>query len=315
MNTETHELSFRLLHVAKYAKNHYRRTNDLFADLKLCLQKDDYMPETEQDVLSILTTCIPKFIFKGMDAARIMTEMRDSCHPKLTWRRGYLHESDDRRDEQRNKDGEHNNRPYNLDEAIIRFYLSELRHTTMEDLGLSELPPQCIPELYKEPTMYAKVFLTHPHTENDPTCPVGYNDYGKLVLLTNENRNEAGMEPQHVHFCAGASKQGELAYSESQGIVGVNGDSFNASNPKCIASSASFKMPWGVSSISKPFYEFLVALNGKIDDVELVVDKDNSPIICRNDGDGVDCVTLGTKCWKDIQERIKEAEEKQKALY
>ena len=281
-----HELSFRLLHVAKYAKNHYRRTNDLFADLKLCLQKDDYTPEDERDVLGILTANIPKFIFKNRDAAWVLTQVRDACHPKLTSRHGYYHKDDNRSDRERKEGGEINNQPYNFDKALVRYLLSELAFTDMVTLGLKDLPEQCIPELYKESTMYCDVILTPPNNESDKSCPVCYNDYGILIQMEG-NENEPNAEPQHVHFCSGRfsedSKEGEIAYSESDDKVGVNEASFDPKNKRCIASSdMSFRKPWNVLAIPQPLINVLVLSKGKIKSVEIVVDKQGNPITKDN---------------------------------
>ena len=292
-------MSFKLLHVAKYAKGHYAPTDDIIADLILCLELDDYMPSTKSDIVYLLSNNIcPLF----RDTKHFFNEYRDGVHPELCWKRGYLHSDDYRDDKAKFMDGEKHNKRYDMDIATIKFFLSYIKLLTMTELGIERLPDSCIPSLKKEKTLYCEVMVSE--STSPENCIIAYDDYGKLILLNEENRSAFGIEPQHIYFCdLSKSKEGQIAYDVNTGSVGMNTESFNKENKTVIASTDPSLSKYGVVLIPKLFASKFINLKGDIKNIELLLDS-KSNLVTNKILDGYKEICLSADCKKYINRKI-----------
>ena len=76
---------FPLSHTVLYAKNWYKRTEDVFEDLKKILELDGYSPFTNGDVFSILVNNVERFDCREFELRQVLT----GIHPKECWKVGY----------------------------------------------------------------------------------------------------------------------------------------------------------------------------------------------------------------------------------
>lgn len=137
--------SFKLLHVLKYAKKHYLRTDDIWADLKLCLQADDYTPDDKNDILGIMNTNMSPLL---MASERALSDFIKYCAPDRTWEIGYwTKECQEPLFSKRNPEEIENRPHYDYWTAVLYSYLFILRFIDKKLLGVDKLPESCIPEL------------------------------------------------------------------------------------------------------------------------------------------------------------------------
>jgi hypothetical protein len=119
---------YQLSNVALYAKGHYKRSGDVWADVKRCLIADDYQPSTQGDVVNIIINNSEP-IFKDKDRKYMMLDLVDSIHPQACWKIGFF-----TKDFKLNKDWE-KCPDYDYMTAILYFYLSKLSTALIKDLG------------------------------------------------------------------------------------------------------------------------------------------------------------------------------------
>lgn len=77
------EQKFKLTNVVLYAKGWYKKSDDIWEDLKKILEFDNYTPFTKMDVYSIIVTA-----FQESNIYRI-TELKNGIHPDNCWKYGY----------------------------------------------------------------------------------------------------------------------------------------------------------------------------------------------------------------------------------
>ena len=134
---------FKLLHVAKYAKKHYLRTDDIWADLKLCLRADDYTPDDNNDILGIISTNMYPLLIRD---EHTIAEFIKYCAPDRTWEIGYYTKQS--QEPVLRKGLEKENLPdYDYWTAVLYSYMLILRFSGKETFGVDKMPESCIPEL------------------------------------------------------------------------------------------------------------------------------------------------------------------------
>jgi hypothetical protein len=119
---------FGLGHVALYAKGHYKRSNNIWADLQKCFTADDFSGEFFDKYDSVHLLCIhaERIPYHGSNPKAI--QLINDIAPENCWKRGYY-----------TKDAkwvkEENLPEYDYWEAVARFYLSEIAGALLTDLG------------------------------------------------------------------------------------------------------------------------------------------------------------------------------------
>jgi hypothetical protein len=144
----------KLKHFALYTKGHYVMTDDMIADLRKCFDADGYCGEymTKHDMVTVLTKNIAPLL---RDAEHMVSQLLEGIDPRQCWKRGYYHSTDYREPAARLRDGDLHNQPYDMYIATIKFYMSEVRFKTVEELGglptasRSVLPLQCDDQIAK----------------------------------------------------------------------------------------------------------------------------------------------------------------------
>lgn len=144
----------KLKNVVLYCKGHYQRSGDVWADLKKCLEADDYAPETNSDVLGIMGARAAKLVLSQYSSPETaLIEMLSDIAPWNTWKVGYYHK-DSPKFIWANVDSKIEELPeYDYREAVLRAYMSRVSMSTREDLEWSEAPipdPNVLP-LKREP--------------------------------------------------------------------------------------------------------------------------------------------------------------------
>lgn len=140
--------AFKLLHVAKYAKKHYIRTDNIWADLKLCLQADDYTPGTDSDILGIISTNMYPLLITD---EHTLSEFMKYCAPDKTWEIGYWTKQTPEIWLQKFTSDEKQRLPeYDYWTAVLYSFMFILRFCDREKLGVEKLPESRIPELRKK---------------------------------------------------------------------------------------------------------------------------------------------------------------------
>jgi len=131
-----------LKNVTLYAKGKYHKSGDIWADVKKCLEGDDYTPETKVDILSIIIAQMSRICFKDKGIDTIMLEVYNSIRPEQTnIETGYTHRQSkyliQRNDSIVN---------YDVNEAILWYYLTKIRFLTVSDIGGLPAPdPNVLP--------------------------------------------------------------------------------------------------------------------------------------------------------------------------
>lgn len=123
-------MNFKLKNVALYAKGWYKKSEDIWADLKLCLVGDDYTPFTNSDVLCIIIPIIAELNEKPIGNFTI--NLISETHPSNCWKYGYTVKGTPYSGDSEIE--------YDYHEAVLRYFLSELKFTSMSLLGMLPLP-------------------------------------------------------------------------------------------------------------------------------------------------------------------------------
>jgi hypothetical protein len=97
---------FTLTNVVLYAKGWYKKTDDIWEDLKNILKLDDYSPFTKYDVYSII---LNRFQESKIYRITDLREVLNGIHPDNCWKFGYRYSE------------------YKLEDATIYYILSNLR--------------------------------------------------------------------------------------------------------------------------------------------------------------------------------------------
>ena len=121
---------FKLSHVAMYAKGWYKRRDNIWHDMRKCLTADGYSGEvfSKYDTLMIIMI---KFEKIPRNANRsILSEFYNGIKPSQCWKHGYY-----TKDHTWAKD--YQSLPeYNIDEAALRYCLSEIALLGREDFNI-----------------------------------------------------------------------------------------------------------------------------------------------------------------------------------
>ena len=80
------EQKFKLTNVVLYAKGWYKKSDDIWEDLKKILELDNYTPFTKIDIYSIIVTA-----FQESNIYRIteLEQVLNGIHPNNCWKYGY----------------------------------------------------------------------------------------------------------------------------------------------------------------------------------------------------------------------------------
>lgn len=109
---------FPLSHLTLYAKNWYKRSDNIWEDLKIILEMDGYSPYTNGDVYSIIVNNFEKFEARESELRQVLT----GIHPKECWKHGYK-----TKDNYWSPYGKCEELPeYNMPEAFIMYVVSAL---------------------------------------------------------------------------------------------------------------------------------------------------------------------------------------------
>ena len=79
------EQKFNLTNVVLYAKGWYKKSDDIWADLKKILELDDYSPFSKNDVYSIIAARFSEFDHRSSE----LFEVLKGIHPNSCWKYGY----------------------------------------------------------------------------------------------------------------------------------------------------------------------------------------------------------------------------------
>lgn len=153
---------FKLINIAKYAKNHYNRTDSIWYDLALCLQADNYGPffgytneertpqeecyRSPRDITELIVHRVEPLL---SNRPHSRAELLRTISPQDCWKVGYEVKShwdndDKSQDELPN---------YDYWEAVVRAYTSQLSMMTHDELGYSdwsEFEKANVPQLKKK---------------------------------------------------------------------------------------------------------------------------------------------------------------------
>ena len=124
-----------LKHVALYAKGYYQRTN-LWEDLRKCLAADGYDSLTEwwnnRYTVNLIVSHVSN-LFKNKDIGTYTAQLLFGIDEHNSWRFGYIHDKSPGLLLSVNK--EEDIKPYDKEEAVVRFFISELVCSKTADLG------------------------------------------------------------------------------------------------------------------------------------------------------------------------------------
>lgn len=131
---------FPYLHIALYAKQRYTRTGDIWHDIDLCLQQEGHAPlNSPFEERSYIVERIAKRVMPFMGIHRLDDFLRH-CSPQQCHRVGFYTQHAIWVSPNKVKE-------YEYWEAVLHALLSEIASATLQELGLTELPEPCIPEL------------------------------------------------------------------------------------------------------------------------------------------------------------------------
>lgn len=137
METKT----FCLKNVALYTKGQYERSGDIWADLKKCLEADGFQPFDRGDIKRIIVDYVTPVLkpFVQSNHVYLVITLLNEIHPSECWKVGYF-----------TKDHTWVRKPlineYDMDTAVIYWYMSYLRFTEMKELGdIGNPDPKVLP--------------------------------------------------------------------------------------------------------------------------------------------------------------------------
>lgn len=147
MSTESK--NFPIPNVALYAKLWYKRSNDVWEDIRKCLIGDNYDPYTKKDTLSIVMRHTAPLMSRRYDLVRYTQELLEAVNPHSCWRYGYY--TKDHTWAIKNWP-ELKTVDFDVDTAMLWFYLSWLQGEEVVNLGgkLPAADPKVL-ELKNEP--------------------------------------------------------------------------------------------------------------------------------------------------------------------
>ena len=116
------EQKFKLTNVVLYAKGWYKKSDDIWEDLKKILELDDYTPFTKMDVYSIILIA-----FQNCNIYRIteLKEVLNGIHPLNCWKVGYFVKDNIQWSQKGTKIEDLPN--YDMPTAFIYYVMSNLR--------------------------------------------------------------------------------------------------------------------------------------------------------------------------------------------
>jgi len=127
---------FNLPQVALYAKNWYKRSDNIWDDMRKVLTADGYYGDvmTKEDIITIVSNHC--FALKDHHSFQI-SEFINSMVPAYTWKFGYYHK-DSHFNQAKNE--------YNYFEAVLRYCLSGLVSVKVSDLPELEADYTILPK-------------------------------------------------------------------------------------------------------------------------------------------------------------------------
>lgn len=124
---------FRLKHFALYAKKWYAQSDDIWADVKKCLEADQYTPFDRMDIISIVHRNVCRINKKNVED--FVFAMIQEIHPNNCWKFGYY--TEDHQWE--------NNKgctvKYDYETAILYYYKSIVNMSDRKVLGELNIRP------------------------------------------------------------------------------------------------------------------------------------------------------------------------------
>ena len=120
MNTE-----FKLKNVALYTKGHYCKEGNVWDNIKLCLEADDYQPFENLDIINIIIRHVAPLIKR--EIADYTLDLLTNIQPELCWRVGYM-----TKDHKWAKDYTNE---YDYHTAVLHYFLSKLQGMSIDELG------------------------------------------------------------------------------------------------------------------------------------------------------------------------------------
>jgi hypothetical protein len=145
-----------LKHVALYAKGHYRRSDNIWEDLRACLEPNGFIECEKEDIVVLITNAVSPLIALRWPTKQLMNNFINEIRPHNVWRFGYRTKDYPFAKEEEKKDYP----DYDYDEAIVRYYLSELVSQKVTDLGGLPLPSKKVLPLRRNLSSHAKVALS-----------------------------------------------------------------------------------------------------------------------------------------------------------
>lgn len=116
---------FRLSNVVLYAKGWYKKTDDVWEDLKQILVLDDYTPFTKGDIYSIILNAFENYNCRQST----LREVLQGITPRESWKVGYFTKGNA---DWLSKEEQETLPEYQMEEAFIRYVLSTLRFFSIE---------------------------------------------------------------------------------------------------------------------------------------------------------------------------------------
>lgn len=123
-----HNHPFYLVNFALYTKFHYKRSENIWEDVKKCLQADGYTPENNEDILGIIQSNILDLV-KESQYRYFFNDYNHGIQEKNCWKYGYYTEGN-------NWMGRTEPLPkYDQQTAILHWFKSYLSNVLVENLG------------------------------------------------------------------------------------------------------------------------------------------------------------------------------------
>lgn len=125
--------TFKLNHIALYAKGWYKRSDNIWEDLKKCLSCDGYSGDimSKYDVVTVILIAFEEMPIKRYYHS--LREVLDGISPQRCWTRGYYYKD--------------NKEEYDMQEATVRYCLSCFMETGRDE-GMELTGPdyvKCLP--------------------------------------------------------------------------------------------------------------------------------------------------------------------------
>jgi len=133
---------FDIKHVALYAQDDYKRSDDIWADILRCMHADGFSPQSREEMIKILVDDISP-LFMQDDIRYYTNELINSIHPMKCAEYGYFYKGNTLN---KSKEESEKLEDYDYKTAILYFFLRRLEYATLTELGgLPEPNPEVLP--------------------------------------------------------------------------------------------------------------------------------------------------------------------------